>query len=57
VPQGFICTSNPEDHPMMISKLAEFAASGKLKPRLDVVNGFENTIKALGGLYTGENMG
>jgi NADPH-dependent curcumin reductase CurA len=40
-----------------LSDLQSWVASGKLKVQEDVINGLENTPKALIGLLAGENRG
>jgi NADPH-dependent curcumin reductase CurA len=38
-------------------ELAAWVAEGKLKDRVDVMEGFENAPRALARLFRGENMG
>lgn len=40
-----------------LREMAEWAASGKLKDRVDLAEGLENAPKTLRRLFTGENLG
>jgi NADPH-dependent curcumin reductase CurA len=55
--QGFIVTDYMERRNEALRDLQSWVASGKLKVQEDVVNGLENTPKALIGLLAGENRG
>jgi NADPH-dependent curcumin reductase CurA len=37
--------------------LAKWVADGKLKPAVDIVEGFENMPAALAGMFAGKNRG
>ena len=43
--------------PEAMGELAQWAAQGAIKNRVDVVEGLENAPSALRGLFTGENIG
>jgi NADPH-dependent curcumin reductase CurA len=55
--QGFIVTDFMDRRDEALSDLQSWGASGKLKVQEDVINGLENTPKALIGLLAGENRG
>lgn len=55
--QGFIVLDYVDRYPEAVSALAQWMAEGKLKVRLDVVDGLENALQALKKLYTGANTG
>jgi NADPH-dependent curcumin reductase CurA len=55
--QGFIVTDYMERRNEALRDLQSWVASGKLKVQEDIVNGLENTPKALIGLLAGENRG
>jgi NADPH-dependent curcumin reductase CurA len=55
--QGFIVTDFMERRNEALRDLQSWVASGKLKVQEDVINGLENTPKALIGLLAGENRG
>ena len=55
--QGFIVTDYMGRRDEALRDLQSWVASGKLKVQEDVVNGLENTPKALIGLLAGENRG
>jgi len=55
--QGFIVTDYMGRRNEALRDLQSWVASGKLKVQEDVVNGLENTPKALIGLLAGENRG
>ncbi len=57
VMQGFIVMDFMEQRDEALSDLQSWVASGKLKVQEDVINGLENTPKALIGLLAGENRG
>jgi NADPH-dependent curcumin reductase CurA len=37
--------------------LAKWVSDGKLKPAVDIVEGFDNMPKALAGMFAGKNRG
>src|SRR6266568_6857691 len=55
--QGFIVTDFTDQRDEALSDLQSWVAAGKLKVQEDVINGLENTPKALIGLLAGENRG
>jgi NADPH-dependent curcumin reductase CurA len=55
--QGFIVTDYMKDSDRAIADLQSWVASGKLKVLEDVIDGLENTPRALIGLLAGENRG
>jgi NADPH-dependent curcumin reductase CurA len=55
--QGFIVMDFMEQRDEALSDLQSWVAAGKLKVQEDVINGLENTPKALIGLLAGENRG
>ena len=57
VMQGFIVTDFMDQRDEALSDLQSWVAAGKLKVQEDVINGLENTPKALIGLLAGENRG
>jgi NADPH-dependent curcumin reductase CurA len=55
--QGFLVFDHPNRVPDAVADLASWAAEGKLKNRIDVLDGLENAPDALRRLFTGENLG
>ena len=55
--QGFIVMDFMAQRDKAIADLQAWTSSGKLKVQEDVINGLENTPKALIGLLAGENRG
>jgi NADPH-dependent curcumin reductase CurA len=55
--QGFIVTDYMDRRNEALRDLQSWVGSGKLKVQEDVINGLENTPKALIGLLAGENRG
>jgi hypothetical protein len=55
--QGFIVTDYMDQRDQALKDLQSWVASGKLKVQEDIINGLENTPKALIGLLAGENRG
>jgi NADPH-dependent curcumin reductase CurA len=55
--QGFIVTDFMDQRDAALADLQSWVASGKLKVQEDVIDGLENTPKALIGLLAGENRG
>jgi len=55
--QGFIVMDFMDRSDQALKELQSWVASGKLKVREDVIEGLENTPKALIGLLAGENRG
>ena len=55
--QGFIVMDYMKERDKALAELQGWVATGKLKVQEDVINGLENTPKALIGLLAGENRG
>ena len=55
--QGFIVMDFMDQRDQALTDLQSWVASGKLKVQEDVIDGLENTPKALIGLLAGENRG
>ena len=55
--QGFIVMDFMDQRDKALSDLQSWVSSGKLKVQEDIINGLENTPKALIGLLAGENRG
>ena len=55
--QGFIVMDFMDQRDEALNDLQGWVAAGKLKVKEDVINGLENTPKALIGLLAGENRG
>jgi NADPH-dependent curcumin reductase CurA len=55
--QGFIVMDYMKESDSALKDLQSWVASGRLKVQEDVINGLENTPRALIGLLAGENRG
>ena len=55
--QGFIILDYVDRYPEAIAAVSKWMAEGKIKVRLDVVDGLENALETVKKLYTGENKG
>ena len=55
--EGFIVTDFAPRFPEAMRELGVWAGEGKIKNRVDVVEGLENAPSALRGLFTGANLG
>jgi len=55
--QGFICFDYYPRMSEALRDLSQWIAEGKIKDRVTVVNGFENALKAINMLFTGDNIG
>ena len=55
--QGFIVTDYFNERAAALADLQSWVAAGKLKVQEDVIDGLENTPRALIGLLAGENRG
>ena len=55
--QGFIVMDFMAQRDKALADLQAWTSSGKLKVQEDVIDGLENTPKALIGLLAGENRG
>ena len=57
VMQGFIVMDYMKDSPRALADLQAWVKSGRLKVQEDIIDGLQNTPKALIGLLAGENRG
>ena len=57
VMQGFIVMDYMKESPRALADLQAWVKSGKLKVQEDIIDGLQNTPKALIGLLAGENRG
>ena len=57
VMQGFIVMDYMQQRDQALKDLQSWVASGKLKVQEDIINGLENTPKALIGLLAGAHRG
>jgi hypothetical protein len=55
--QGFIVMDFMKERDGALAELQSWVASGRLKVQEDVIDGLENTPRALIGLLAGENRG
>jgi leukotriene B4 12-hydroxydehydrogenase/15-oxo-prostaglandin 13-reductase len=55
--EGFIVTRFQNKMPEGVAQMAQWMREGKLKHREEVVEGFENTVKAFIGMLKGDNTG
>jgi len=55
--QGFLMPQYERDYPEADSRLAEWVRAGKITPRADMLEGFENAPAALMRLFEGRNVG
>ena len=55
--QGFIILDYQDRYPEAIAAISQWMAEGKIKVKLDVVDGLENALETLKKLYTGANTG
>jgi NADPH-dependent curcumin reductase CurA len=55
--EGFLVTDYAPRFGEAVAELARWAAEGKLRDRVDVVDGLENAPEAFKRLFTGENVG
>jgi leukotriene B4 12-hydroxydehydrogenase/15-oxo-prostaglandin 13-reductase len=55
--EGFIITRFQNKMPEGVAQMAQWMREGKLKHREEVVEGFENTVKAFIGMLKGDNTG
>ena len=55
--RGFLVFDHMDRVPQAIGDLATWAAEGKLRSQVDVVEGLENAPDALNRLFTGQNLG
>jgi NADPH-dependent curcumin reductase CurA len=55
--QGFIVMDYMDQRDQALADLQSWVASGKLKVQEDVIEGLQNTPRALIGLLAGENRG
>ncbi|HEY0648892.1 NADP-dependent oxidoreductase [Phenylobacterium sp.] len=55
--QGFLMPQYERDFPEADARLADWVRAGRIKPRADVLEGFENAPAALMRLFEGRNVG
>src|SRR6201981_3212654 len=55
--EGFLVTDYAARFGEAIAELARWSAEGKVRDRVDVVDGLENAPKAFRRLFTGDNLG
>lgn len=55
--EGFLTSDYLPRAPEAIAQLADWWRAGKLKQRVDIIEGFENAPTALARLFTGDNQG
>jgi NADPH-dependent curcumin reductase CurA len=55
--KGYIVSDYKERFDEGLQQLVEWVKQGKLKYKETIVEGFENTVEAFLGLFTGENLG
>ncbi len=55
--QGFVCLDHPEYGPGAFEDLIRWHRQGKLKYRVDIVEGLENAVMRVNKLFTGSNQG
>ncbi|MBA4493106.1 NADP-dependent oxidoreductase [Paenactinomyces guangxiensis] len=55
--KGFIVSDYADRFDEGISQLTQWVAQGQCKFRENIIEGFENTVKAFLGLFSGENIG
>lgn len=55
--KGFICTDYVPKFQAYFTEISKWISAGKLKAKLDVVEGSENCINALAGLFESKNTG
>jgi NADPH-dependent curcumin reductase CurA len=55
--EGFLVTDYAARFGEAIAELARWSAEGKVRDRVDVVDGLENAPEAFRRLFTGDNLG
>ena len=55
--KGFLVGDYAKDYPKAMSELAQWVTQGRIQYAENIVDGFENTIEAFLGLFTGDNLG
>jgi hypothetical protein len=55
--QGFVCLDHPEYAPQAYGDLIRWHQEGKIKYRVDIVDGLKNAVTAINKLFTGSNQG
>jgi NADPH-dependent curcumin reductase CurA len=55
--RGFIVMDFEEQNERALAELSSWVASGQLKVREDIIDGFDNLPNALIGLLAGDNVG
>lgn len=55
--KGFLVGDYSKDYPKAMSELAQWVSLGRIQYAENIVDGFENTIEAFLGLFSGDNLG
>lgn len=55
--KGFLVGDYVKDYPKAMSELAQWVAEGQIQYAENIVDGFENTVEAFFGLFSGDNLG
>lgn len=55
--KGFLVGDYAQDYPKAMAELAQWVTGGQIQYAENIVDGFENTIEAFLGLFSGENLG
>ncbi|WP_054956947.1 NADP-dependent oxidoreductase [Paenibacillus dakarensis] len=55
--KGFLVGDYSKDYPRAMADLAKWVAGGQIQYAENIVDGFENTIEAFLGLFSGDNLG
>jgi hypothetical protein len=55
--EGFVVMDFYNRRHVAEARLAKWVAEGKLKPAVDIVEGFKNMPEALAGMFQGKNRG
>lgn len=55
--KGFLVGDYSKDYPKAMTELAKWVADGRVQYAENIVEGFENTIEAFLGLFSGDNLG
>ena len=55
--QGFVCLDHPEYAPGAYQDLIRWHLEGRIKYRVDIVDGLKNAVSAVNKLFTGSNQG
>ena len=55
--EGFIVLDFAERYPEAIAALGQWMAEGRIKVRIEIVDGLENALQTVKKLFTGANTG